>query len=378
MNPKLRPAIGLSLLAFAALGVWSLATKQIRLLLVGKRAEAVVERVEVITTSQESRWDRHGHRESRASHATFLHIAFRTAEGETVRTKTRVTFHTPANVGDSHPVIYPPTQPQAAQIVSSDQFWKPLIVGSFLTIASTVGGLLLLRQPVRQAITGQKYRPARIVKSSRFCPDVPAKPMTAAARRFRSLGSAAFRHALAILLCFGLPALATALAPVGRITLVRNGEAVTATTRTCLLFIVPFRTDRLQSVTKVDTRIKTGAMTSRTQGGRREYLKADDTGYLQLSGPDGSAEISVTPHNLYTVRDEVRQFLNGSGPERYSRFVVANWTFSIVFGGIVCLLPIVYGACFAVATVQWLGRQRSGRADARLRRGENQAARAWA
>jgi hypothetical protein len=141
--------IGIILLALALTGVISLSLKEYRLALFGERSEGVVTRVEKVTTSNGSDgYYRNGRRTGvkHGSDLTFMYIDFTTPAGQARQVKTLATFQTPATVGDAHPMIYLPAQPETAKIYSARQLWLPMTVGTLFSISCTWGGLRLLRR----------------------------------------------------------------------------------------------------------------------------------------------------------------------------------------------------------------------------------------
>ena len=141
--------IGAILLALAGLGVTSLALKEYRLALVGEQTTGIVQKVEKITTSSDSKWiTRNGVQISvpRGGESTFMHIAFTTKEGKSVEIETLATFHTQAKEGDTHPMIYLPAHPENAKIYSAKQLWLPMCVGSVFSLGCFFLGLWLLRR----------------------------------------------------------------------------------------------------------------------------------------------------------------------------------------------------------------------------------------
>lgn len=364
MNPRLRLVFALPLLAFAALGVWSLGTKPVRLLLGGVRGVGVVERIEVISTSTRTKRDAYGNSQSDASHATFLHLSVTTADGGVVPAKTRVTFNTPAHVGDRFPVIYLPSAPERAQIMTGRQFWLPLVVGSVVTLGCAVAGGWLAwswRQATGKLEGGRTWRPAtRIPETGRFVPASRPGADTLAGRwaspKARKIFGHVAAHGIGFLGCVGLPVLFTWAAPVGRIELSRDGGTVTAQMRTCLLLVVPFREATVSPVTSVGHRVKTGSMTRTSRTGRHEYHKSEDQGFLELKGPNGSAEMPVTPHNLTDVESQIVDFLNDPSEERLRLFVVANWKFSVLGGGLVSLMTLLYAGGVVATLGSWMWR----------------------
>lgn len=153
-NPKLhlhpvKRTIGFILLALALTGVISLSVKEYPLALFGERSEGVVSKVEQVTTSSGSEgYYRNGKRHGfkRGSDLTFMYIDFTTSDGQARQVKTLATFHTAAAVGDTHPMIYLPAQPETAKIYSARQLWLPMTVGTVFSIGCSWGGLRLLRR----------------------------------------------------------------------------------------------------------------------------------------------------------------------------------------------------------------------------------------
>ena len=145
----MKRTIGIVLLALALTGVISLSLKEYRLALFGERSQGVVSRVEKVTTSNGSdgRY-RNGWRTGvkHGSELTFMYMDFTTPDGQARHVKTLATFHTAAAVGDSHPMIYLPAQPETAKIYSARQLWLPMTVGTLFSIGCSWGGLRLLRR----------------------------------------------------------------------------------------------------------------------------------------------------------------------------------------------------------------------------------------
>ena len=147
----LKKFIGIGLIALALVGAVSLCMKEIPLVLFGERASGVVNRVEKIRTSTDSKWEKKGFGASkqsvdRGTELTFMYVGFTTKEGKVMEVKTLATFHTEAKVGDTHPMIYLPWRPERAKIYSAQQLWLPMIVGfGFVTVTLLVGVRCLSR-----------------------------------------------------------------------------------------------------------------------------------------------------------------------------------------------------------------------------------------
>lgn len=168
-----------------------------------------------------------------------------------------------------------------------------------------------------------------------------------------SFGSLLLRHVLGILFCIGVPVLITTMVPVSRLNLERNGETVTATARTCLLFWIPFKTVTVSPFSDLEWDHKTGEMSRYRRTGRRDdYVKAEDTGYLTLKGPNHSATIEVSPHDLDSAIGKIDAFMNNPAETRLSLFLPANWKFGIIGGGLMSLFIPLYLGSFLVAAVR--------------------------
>lgn len=150
---------------------------------------------------------------------------------------------------------------------------------------------------------------------------------------------------LAAAVFIGLPALVTAIAPVSWIKYERRGDQVAATAQTCLLFFVPYKTVHVANVTGFNKRIVAGTETRERRTGRSDRVtRSEDQGYLLVQAVAASTEIPVTPHDIDSVIERSEAFLKSSQPSELKLFVVANWKFSILMGGIVSLLTVLYFA----------------------------------
>ena len=69
-----------------------------------------------------------------------------------------------------------------------------------------------------------------------------------------------------------------------------------------------------------------------------------------INGPDQTAEVPVTPFNLQEVREKAEAFLKDPQAVKMKLFVVANWKFSVIAGGL-ATLPAVFYVIGAVLTL---------------------------
>lgn len=150
-------------------------------------------------------------------------------------------------------------------------------------------------------------------------------------------------HQLAALGFFvGVPALVTAIAPVSWVKFERRDGTVTATTRVCLLFVVPYKTKIVSPVTGIGERFVGGSYSRERRSGGDRVTKSEDEGFLVIQGADLTAEVPVTPFNLKSVIEQSEAFLKDAQATELKLFVVANWKFSVIGGGLISLLTVLY------------------------------------
>lgn len=180
-------------------------------------------------------------------------------------------------------------------------------------------------------------QPAERDVNDEFSP--ASKPARSTAAR---LGGSLFTQLLALAVFVGFPALATAIAPVSWIQFERRDGRVSATARTCLLFVVPYKTVTIDPVTGLGDHVITGSVHRERRPGRDKLTKAEDEGFLVIRGTDQTAEVQVTPADLNSVIERSQAFLDDPQAGELKLFVVANWKFSILMGGLVSLLTVLY------------------------------------
>ena len=155
------------------------------------------------------------------------------------------------------------------------------------------------------------------------------------------------------LVCIGLPACMTALAPVTWLEFTRTGERVGVKTQTCCYFVIPYRVSELADVKRIDTTFHPGEQQQRRPGDR-ERGQTEDEAALVLLGPQAGQQIwiPVSPASIKSVEARVQAFLNDPQPSQLSLFTVANWKFGLIFAIPLCLLTVLY----IVGWSMWLGQ----------------------
>lgn len=182
--------------------------------------------------------------------------------------------------------------------------------------------------------------------------DAPATPRPAARSWPARLAGFLAQQLFALAVFVGFPALVTAIAPVSWVQFERHDGRVSASARICLLFVVPYRTLTVDPVVGVGDRFVAGTVTrERRSGGRDRETKSEDKGFLVIQGPEHAAEVPVTPFNLRSVLERSEAFLQDPEATELQLFVVANWKFSVIAGGLISLLTVLYVAALAFGIV---------------------------
>jgi len=165
---------------------------------------------------------------------------------------------------------------------------------------------------------------------------------TAAPSWFTRLATNALLQVVALAIFVGFPALFTAIAPVSWVTLSRHDGTVSWRAQACLLFVVPYKTSVVSDVIGFGDRVKSGSVTRYRKPGRDRVTRSEDEGFLVVQGKDSQAEVQVSPASLDAVIERAEGFLNDPRATELSLFVVANWKFSVIGGGLVSLLTVFY------------------------------------
>lgn len=153
-------------------------------------------------------------------------------------------------------------------------------------------------------------------------------------------------QSIAFVFCVVIPGILTAVAPVTWVKFERNGDRVTARAQVCLFFVVPYKTMVVDPVTGFDNREVAGSETRQRRRGQHDRVTtSEDQGFLVIQGPDQTAQVSVTPVDLKSVTERSEAFLSDPQATELKLFVVANWKFSVIAGGLASLLAAFYAVC---------------------------------
>ncbi len=149
--------------------------------------------------------------------------------------------------------------------------------------------------------------------------------------------------ALGFVFCVLFPGFVTAIAPVSWVRFERTDKIVSATTKTCVFFVIPYKTQRISPVIGVGDHFIAGTLSSRRPGqSERDRTRSEDEAFLEIRGENSSAQVSVSPVNIKSVLARSEEFLNDPAATELKLTVIANWKFGLIAGGFVSLLTVLY------------------------------------
>lgn len=168
------------------------------------------------------------------------------------------------------------------------------------------------------------------------------------------LGSVLFGHAIAFLGCVLFPGFVTAVAPVSWVRFERNGEQVAAKAQICAFFVVPYRTTLIDPVVGVGDKFIAGHVTP-DHHHSHQGVRSEDEAFLVIHGKEDSINVPVSPVNIQNVTRQAHEFLEDPNSTELKMTVVANWKFSVIAGGVVSLLTVLYvvGVGLSILAVPW-------------------------
>lgn len=172
-----------------------------------------------------------------------------------------------------------------------------------------------------------------------------------------TLGGMFLQQVIVFLICVVFPGAVTLMAPTTWLTFDRNGEAVRCTTRTCVFFVVPFKTQKIDHVTSISDRERSGRTERERKFGRttNKIVHVDGEGFLQIHGVgDQLVEVSVSPVSLENVVDKSNDFLSSTREGSTTIFAIANWKFGAIMGGILTSFTLLYVVGCTLGFLKWI------------------------
>ncbi len=159
------------------------------------------------------------------------------------------------------------------------------------------------------------------------------------------LGEMVLQHVIVFSVCILFPAIVTYYFPASWLSYYRTDDAAHCTVRTCLFLVVPFQVRQVDDLQSIGFREISGHSERVRKNGSttNDVVHVDGEGYLQLTGADGKmVEVSVSPASIQNVVDQANKFLNGSQPSSRISFVIANWKFGMLMGGVLSCFTFLY------------------------------------
>ena len=167
------------------------------------------------------------------------------------------------------------------------------------------------------------------------------------------------QHFIVFLICVGFPGAVTWMAPATWLTFERNGEdeTVRCTTRTCMFFVVPFKTQQVDQVIEIGQRVRAGGTERKRKFGRNtnETVHVDGEGFLEIHGAgDQSIEVSVSPASIEQVVAKANRFLSSPQETSVTIFAIANWKFGGLMGSVLTLFTLLYVVGYTLGFLKWI------------------------
>lgn len=174
-----------------------------------------------------------------------------------------------------------------------------------------------------------------------------------------SLAEMIGQHVIVFLICIVFPGLTTLVAPATWLTFERVAGEVRCTTRTCVFFIVPFKTQQVSQVSGISKRERAGKTERQRVAGRttNQTVHVDGEGFLQVHGAGEQViEVSVSPVSLESVVGKANSFLSSEADGSTTIFAIANWKFGALMGGVLTCFTALYVVGYTLGGLQKIFR----------------------
>ena len=172
-----------------------------------------------------------------------------------------------------------------------------------------------------------------------------------------TIGGMFLQHVIVFLICVVFPGGVTMMAPASWLTFARSPETVQCTTRTCVFFVVPFKTQHVENVTGISDRGRSATTKREIKLGRDtgNIIHVDGEGFLQIHGVgDQLAEVSVSPASIESVMTRSKDFLSSTKEGTTTIFAIANWKFGAIMGGLLTSFTVLYVIGYALGALKWI------------------------
>jgi hypothetical protein len=172
-----------------------------------------------------------------------------------------------------------------------------------------------------------------------------------------TLGGMILQHVIVFLIGVVFPGLVTLFAPASWLTLECHQEKVSCTARTCMFFVVPFKTQHVDPVMEFTDRERAGKTEKASKYGRDSHKRVhvDGEGFLEIRGfEDEYAEVSVSPTSLKSVVSKAQNFLNAKQEGSTTIFAIANWKFGGLMGGVLTSLTLLCVVGYSLGAIKFI------------------------
>jgi hypothetical protein len=172
-----------------------------------------------------------------------------------------------------------------------------------------------------------------------------------------TFGGMLLQYVIVFLIGFVFPGAVTMMAPATWLTFQRSGDVVSCKTRTCMFFIVPFKTQLVDQVTGIETRERAGRTERQREFGKTtsKNVHVDGEGFLQVLGVgDTKLEVNVSPASLKSVVGKANDFLNSNEQGSKTIFAIANWKFGGLMGGVLSLITLLCVVGYTLALLNFV------------------------
>jgi hypothetical protein len=171
---------------------------------------------------------------------------------------------------------------------------------------------------------------------------------------------------ICVVLFIIVPVLVTAALPATWVTLERSAEGrVSATARTCVLFVIPWRTQHVADVSEVEAKtIRSDRTVSRRSSSytqsNRGLIHQDGEDELSVLGREGNLTVSISPASSDAARTKVQAFLDDASQHHSWTFTIPNWKFGLGFCGPFTLFSWLYIIGSTLAILRFFTRKLRG------------------
>lgn len=124
-----------------------------------------------------------------------------------------------------------------------------------------------------------------------------------------------------------------------------------------MYFVVPYKVQQVDQVTEIGSREIAGRTEKQRKLGRTtdKKIQVDGEGFLMIHGnADQLVEVSVSPASLNRTVEKSKAFLNSGTEKSKTMFVIANWKFGGLMGGVLSSFAALYVVGYTLGFLKWI------------------------